>query len=858
MKKITFLFLVILIVTVGETIAQGIVSGTVVDSESSTPLPGANVMETGSSNGTTTDFDGKFSIKVENSTGEINISYVGFESLTLKYDVSNGNQDLGSINLALGNSLEEIIITQTSFAVDRKTPVAVSTIKADVIEEKLGTQEFPEILKSTPGIYATRAGGGFGDADVTIRGFNSVNVAVLINGIPVNDMENGRVFWSNWAGLSDVTSAMQVQRGLGAVKVAVPAIGGTINVLTRNTDVEAGGNVMTTIANNNYQKYSASVSTGLMDNGWAVTASGAKVSGDGYVDGTGFSGFNYFLNISKEINDNHKLSFSAFGAKQQHGQRQNKSSIADIQNSESGIRYNPDWGIKNGEKVFVEDNFYHKPQISLNHYWTISDITNLSTVIYASWGTGGGGRRAGDTSLFDVKFGDYDQPIDLDNIVAINRELGAQGLGAEAYLGASRNDHNWYGLLSTLKHDFTDHLSFTGGIDVRTYKGIHFREITDLLGGNYALIDDDENNPNTAARVGDKYSYYNDGLVDWLGGFAQLEYEQDNLAAFMAVNLSNTSYARVDYFNYLDSDPLQETDTYNFLGYGIKGGANYNLDDNHNVFANIGYFEKAADFDAVFQNFNNENINENAENQKIFSAELGYGYRSSKLNANINVYRTQWNDRTFTDVEQDGEVEYFLNAEGVNALHQGVELDFVYRPSERLTITGMLSLGDWTWADNVEDAGFFDVDQNPLLDQEGNVVTRDLYIKDLKVGRSAQTTSALGLTYKLLEKTSIAVDYNYYADLYADFEPNDRTEEPAEGASIVQPWKVPDYNLFDASLRHGFLVGSFDTTITLRMNNVFNTEYINVADDGGASTAADALVWYGPGRTYSISAKFEF
>ena len=118
------------------------------------------------------------------------------------------------------NHLDEIVITQTSFAVDRKTPVAVSTIKADVIENKLGTQEFPEILKSTPGVYATKSGGGFGDGRLNLRGFNSENVAVMINGVPVNDMENGRVYWSNWAGLSDVTSAMQVQRGLGASKVS--------------------------------------------------------------------------------------------------------------------------------------------------------------------------------------------------------------------------------------------------------------------------------------------------------------------------------------------------------------------------------------------------------------------------------------------------------------------------------------------------------------------------------------------------------------------------------------------------------------------------------------------------------------
>src|SRR5690606_6849123 len=144
---------------------------------------------------------------------------------------------VGTISLepsALG--LDEVVVTSYSLAIDRKTPVAVSTIRAETIETELGSQEYPEILKSTPGVYAHKGGGGFGDSEMRLRGFNSENIAVMINGIPVNDMENGRVYWSNWAGLSDVTRSMQVQRGLGASKVAVPSIGGTVNIVTKSTD----------------------------------------------------------------------------------------------------------------------------------------------------------------------------------------------------------------------------------------------------------------------------------------------------------------------------------------------------------------------------------------------------------------------------------------------------------------------------------------------------------------------------------------------------------------------------------------------------------------------------------------------
>jgi len=320
MKNFKNLLFVALMLVSTTVLGQTKISGTVVD-ESNQSLPGASVLEKGTMNGTETDFDGKFSLNTTSNSGVLVVSFIGYKTVEMSFSSTKSN--LGAIQLEEGGStLDEIIITSTSFAIDRKTPVAVSTIKAADIERKLGTQEFPEVLKSTPGVYATKSGGGFGDGRINLRGFNSENVAVMINGVPVNDMENGRVYWSNWAGLSDVTSAMQVQRGLGAAKVAVPSIGGTINILSKTSDVNKGGNVVASTGNNGYQKYGFTLSTGLMENGLAATVSFAKISGEGYIEGTQFEGSNYFVNFSKEINENHKISFTSFGAPQRHGQRQ--------------------------------------------------------------------------------------------------------------------------------------------------------------------------------------------------------------------------------------------------------------------------------------------------------------------------------------------------------------------------------------------------------------------------------------------------------------------------------------------------------------------------------------------------------
>jgi len=849
----------------------GTISGKVMDADYGDPLIGANVVIKGTSIGATTDFNGNFTIQnAPAGDRTLVISFIGFKETEIEVTVNGGqNTEIGEIKLessAMG--LKEIEVV-ASVAIDRKTPVAVSTIKRDFILEKASNQEFPELVKTTPGVYATKTGGGYGDSRINVRGFNSVNVAVLINGVPVNDMENGRVYWSNWAGLTDVTRSMQVQRGLGASKVAVPSIGGTINILTKTTDAEKGGSVYYGVGNNEYQKFAFDLSTGLTENNWAISVAAAKITGNGWAEGLQFEGYNYFFNVSKILNDKHTISLTGFGAPQRHGQRQNMQSIQTFRNAPQGLRYNADWGYLNGQIVNVEDNFYHKPQFSLNHYWTINETSELSTAVYLSYGTGGGGGFAteADANGDEITFtnfrtgGQYGQ-YDLDAIVDVN-QTSADGR-ALGYLRASRNDHKWYGVLSTYTKEINENINFLAGLDLRSYKGIHFSEVTDLLGADYALDNNDINNPNRRLNVGDKRDYYNDGIVAWEGGFLQGEYSKGDLDAFLTISGSNTGYKRIDYYNYLDSDPNQETDFQNFFGYQLKGGANYNLTRNHNVFANVGYFEKAPDFDAVFQNFVND-INPDAENQKILSFELGYGYRSSKLNANVNLYRTRWQDRTFTDsfspqnddpnTPQDETAElYFANILGVNALHQGIEIDASYTPLSNLSLRGMLSIGDWTWEDNVNEVTILDENQDVV----GNIST--LYIKDLKVGDAAQTTASLSLDYTPVNGFKVGLVYNYYDNLYANYDPTDRQDESIAG---IQAWKVPAYGLLDVSLKYDFNIGGLTATLYGNVNNLFNEEYISDAQDGdgnndGIGDALGARVYYGIGRTWTTGLRVKF
>lgn len=836
----------------GLSVMAQTVSGVITDEETSEPLIGATVQVEGTSMGTATALDGSFSFEAKVGEQTLIISYVGYIKKEMVVNIKSGDNDLGNLTLkpnAIG--LQEIKVV-SSFAKDRETPVSVSTIEPQDIEEKLGTKEFPQILETTPSVYATKRGGGYGDSRINLRGFDSDNIGVLINGIPINDMESGKVYWSNWAGLSDVTRTMQVQRGLGASKLALSSVGGTINIITKSTDAVKGGSIYLATGNDAYTKRSFTASTGLMENDWAVTVSGSLATGDGFVKATNFKGYSYFLNVSKKINDDHFLSLTAFGAPQWHNQRGTWHKINWYRNHKDGIRASSDYGIREG-KIYNTGyayNEYHKPQISLNHNWNISKTASLNTAVYTSFSSGGGRRVDGENDHwleFQYPTGEaYDMTqqtaeglLDYDAVFQANRDALN---GSQAIMAMAVNRHDWYGMLSNYTKEI-EKLTITGGVDGRYYKGYHYMEIDDLLGGDYFLDAANVNrDPDEPLGIGDKYSYYNIGEVVWGGLFTQAEYVDDSYSAFVNLAGSNSSYRRIDYFTYADDDPMQKSDWLNFLAYSAKGGANYNINAIHNVFANVGYFTRAPWFRYAFIGYTNE-TNPGAENEKIFSAELGYGYTTPNMEINLAFYRTSWIDKALTRTFSD----YVANLKGLDALHQGIELVVNTRPAEGLKINGMISLGDWTWTDNLI-AEIYDEDQN----YQG---TASVYAKDLKVGDAAQTTASLTADYEIFKDFNLGATFKHFANVYSQFNIEDRVSAESEG---VQPWEMPAYQLMDIRLRYNFKLGDYDATLIGNVDNLLDTEYISDAIDGENHNAMTSPVFYGFGRTWRTSLKINF
>jgi len=917
---------------------QGKIVGKVIDGDTNEPLPGANVVLEGTKYGAVTDFDGNFVIEVPAGNYTILISYVGYDKKKLQVKVADGQTvKLGSIKLkpsaeALG---EVVIVSVADIAKERETPVAQTTLKAVEIQENIGTKELPEVLNYTPSVYATKRGGGWGDARINVRGFDQRNIAVLINGMPVNDMENGWVYWSNWAGLADVVSAMQVQRGLGASKLAISSVGGTINILTTTSEKQKGGSIGFSIGNDGYMKWLASYSTGLLENGLSASFLLSHTKGDGYVDATQFDGYTWFLGLGYKPNEKLSFMFTATGAPQWHHQRSWAPPLKDYINyggtpEEPNIRYNSDWGYLKGEVFNWRRNFYHKPIASLNIDYIINDHSKIGAVVYGSWGRGGGTGPIGKINgrkLYSSVFRDENGLYRMDDIYAWNSGESVPDFGpdrqkdAEGYYTntawegftrrASMNSHDWYGGIANYHNDFSENLSFDIGVDVRTYKGYHYRVVNDLLGGDRYWDNSNVNERETYPYPNDlnpygvdvntnsvtivtghyveptdlvkanpnwnpfidilgqkKIVYFNVGRVNWLGGFTQLEYKTEKISTFVQAGISRQGFQRIDFFNLprdVDRDGVAEPRESEWIylnGGNIKTGINVNLDEKNNVFVNAGYYSKQPLFRAVFPHYTDNMVAKDLINEKVKALEGGYGYHDETWTFKANFYYTIWADKfQYATGYAPGIGKVTGRLYGVMEIHRGIEAELTGRFGKLRTF-GMISIGDWYYGKDVYNVEFYDA----YDDTELKYIQDTIYLKGVKVGDAAQFTSRLGVKYYFNDNLSVDVNQFYADNLYSRFDAFYFSTPDNKGVL-----KLPDYSLVDAGVTYKTKIKTWGKlTARFSVNNVFDKIYISESDtnihEGEYGSTGETFkgidtgnrVFFGWGRTWKLSLKFRF
>lgn len=883
-------------------LAQHTIEGTVTEADSDDPLPGVNVVLVGTNSGASSNTNGYYQITgVSNGTYTLRASMVGYQPVEQTITISGSSRE---VNFELGMENRSLGALQVfASRSDQSTPVAYSDIDQEQLQRQLGSRDLPLVLNTTPSVYSTPQGGGAGDARVNVRGFSQENVAVMINGVPVNDMENGWVYWSNWDGVGDVAQSMQVQRGMSNVNLAVPSVGGTMNVITSPAQNQAGGAFKQEIGDAGFRKSTLVLNSGLINDKFAFSAVGVRKTGNGIADGTWTDAWAYHIGASYQLNNNNRLDLYALGAPQRHGQRlyahnigafshsfaRNldsydnaaldqypergffwNSNVAPVSSSYAGNQYVGDGWIGKSirdrysrEFINERENFFHKPQVNLNWYSQLSENVSLTNVLYYSGGQGGG---TGTLGSIEWDFNHPDRRPDWDATVAANR-ANLDGNGNPVALGGLRNSRNnqWtIGDILKVNANFGD-FQLGGGIDWRTAEIEHYREVRDLLGGDYFISNADDFNPNRQVGLGDKVVYNFTNTVDWIGGYLQGQLVRDRYSLYATAGITNIKYTHDNYFTEDPENPGQylQRESPNIQGYQVKTGGLYNIQGGLDVFGNFGIISKVPIFDNVI-NDQSGAINEDPENERFFFYEVGLRYSKETYAIRANYYLTNRKDRSFTQgvVQEDG-TEGIINISGLDQRHSGLEVETSFMPASfiRLDVNG--SFNFWEYAS--------DVSARYLADytDPGSEVNLNLSTDGLKVGNAPQRQLAYTLSVNPLENFSFQVIGKSYFDHYSDFDPLSRTYDPNDPSTAdrVQSWKAPNYTVMDAHLQYRInsLFEGGNVQLFLNVYNLFDKVYIQDAVDHSPFNgydydhdADDAEVFFGLPRRFNAGFNVNF
>ena len=865
-SSLTVLFMV-LFTTVA--FAQAVITGTVQDADSF-PVAGASVTVAGTANSTNTDTDGNFSLTTEAGSGLLEISDIANGTQEIAFNVADGETlNLGTVNLSgEGVSLASMVVVGRGIidlTEDRQTPIATSVITgAEIQDRAVGNVEFPEAMKNTPNVYVANQAGGFGDGQMFLRGFDQSNTAFLLNGQPINGMEDGNMYWSNWQGMSDIANGIQIQRGLGSSKLAISSVGGTINIVTKATEKQQGGFARFMTGNDSYFKGTLGYNTGLMENGWGVSVMVDHWQGwRKWAEGTKGQGQNYFLSVGKQAGE-HNFNFMVFGAPQWHDQ--NYSKTMDLY-EQYGTKYNNNYGFYDGEMLTWRKNYYHKPVINFNWDWDLSPASTLSTVLYASFGRGGGTGNYGSSSR-TTRLLDENGLANFTRVHEIN-SLVSGGIGSYANAGALRssvNNHQWYGAVTNFEHEM-DAITFNLGADVRFYKGDHFRQLANLFGlqgwddasagwgdhmltnGQYIVTETYDPNPWAAlfnfADEGQRIAYDNSEWINYQGVFGQVEYAVDAFSAFFQGAVSNQSYKKEDRFE-TNGD---QSDKISRIGYNVKGGAAYNINDNHTIFANAGYYSRQPFLDNIFEYGTIVPREPEVENEEITGLEAGYRFSLGRTTVNLNGYWTEWANRflgasgVWEGVDDVG--FRFLN---ITQLHKGVEMDFNSKLTTDWRLRGYMSYNDFKYD------GSTPID---LVDPQNSQVfqTTEGDLTGTYVGDAPMVNAGFGAIWDVTRNFSLNADINFYGKLYGFVDVANLVQNSIDNLqngtnNIYQSERLKDYATADAGFTYKF--NFLDQGLKLRGNvyNLFNHSYISRKDNFG--------YFFGNGRTWNASVTYEF
>lgn len=907
MKKLIIFTIVVFLAGLGSvsaitTTAKGIVK----DIDSGNPIPGVTVQVVGTTISAVTDSKGEYQLpNLPVGSYVISFSLIGYQTNEITVELTSEEVLIPEVQLHRAQNDE--VQNQTLSEV---------TISSDDLDVDSKAQAVSGLLQSGRDPFESAVAFTFSPARFQIRGYDSDYSQMYMNGLPVNDPESGFSSWGAWGGLNDVTRNQESHYGLSTSGFAFGGIGGVTNINTRASQARVGTKISYASTNRTYtNRIMFTHSTGLMENGVAFTISGSRRwANEGYVEGTFYDAYAYFISIEKKFSNKHSVSFTTFNAPTKRGMQ---GAATEEANDLAGSNfYNPNWGYQNGEKRNSRIRRQQEPTFMLNHYWNINDKTMLTTNLGYSFGT---------FSTTALNWYDAQDPrpdyyrklpsywttsgqdivnqitdafqndasvrqIDWDYLYQTNyNSLDANNSHRSKYILEDRvSDSKQLSFSSVLNKDFSPQLKLNAGVDYTMYKSQNYKTIYDLLGGDYwldidqfaerdfgdsTLMQNDLDNPNRVVKKGDKYGYDYTANVNNGGLWAVANYMTDRIDYYFGANYEFTQFWRTGNMRNgrYPNDSKGDSDKNTFNNYGVKGGATWKITGRHFLDANVAYLTRAPFFRNSYTSPRTSNFTiPGLTSEKIASADINYNLRSPFIKARVSAYYTMFMDQTDLKSYYDETYRTFVNytMNGIDKVHKGFEVGAEIKATTTITIEAAAALGSYQYTSR----------PNVTITQDnvGTLLAEDrvVYIKNFYIPSTPQTAAMLGVKYASPKYWFFGVNASYFDDIYIDFAPERRTAEVLVGLEANDPLrdqitkqsKVSSAFLLDANIGKSWKIKSYYINLNFQVTNILDkTDFQTGGYEQLRFTATREEIskfppryYYAFGRTYYLSLGFRF
>ncbi len=807
-----------------------VVMGRVIDTHSSEPIPDVQVSIQNTIFQTLTDAQGDFSFSQEGlPQGDqvLAVSKRGYTSVKIPVTIQNQNP----VNL------DHILLTVDILTVEEQ--IGIISLSDEQLDEDEGTSfNVSGLLQASKDAFLNAASYDFSATFFRPRGYDSEDGKVLINGLEMNKLYNGRPQWSNWGGLNDAQRNQMFSMGMSANEYNFGHLAGTTNIIMRASQYKKGGRISYASSNRSYRgRVMGSYNSGLLPSGWAYSVLLARRFGnEGFVDGSLYDANSFFASVEKKLNERHSLNLTAFYTPNRRGKSSaNTQEVYDLK----GIRYNSYWGDQDGDKRNSRIREVNEPVIMLNHYWDISGKTHLNTNVGYQFGKLGNSRLGYDNApnpdptyyqkmpsyfLADPNGPNYggayqayeqfvnDGQINWQDIYETNIFYAGT---SRYYLYEDRNDDKQLSANTILTSQITDNIGITASLNYRNLNSHNFANMIDLLGGNgYLDVDsfnlgnaaqNDLNNPNRIIGEDDIFKYNYELAASDYSGFAQAEFSYSKVDLYVAGKVGQTSYQRNGLYRNGSfgegNESFGKSDKLDFTTFGGKAGATYKLSGRHALEVNTAYFTEAPTLRNSFSNSRQNNFTVNnlgvagdlLQEEKNISVDGSYIFRSPIIKARLTGYYTMMQDATeisfyYLDgvyaqggTQNEGSDNAFVQEilTGVNKKNMGAELGIEAQVTPTIKLKGAAAYGQNTYDNNPE---LYLTSDDFLSDYE---YYGPSYLKDYKVAGGPQQAYQIGFEYRDPDFWWVGATANYFNNAYIDVSPITRTAnfymDPSDG-----------------------------------------------------------------------------